>query len=261
MVDGDAGGLGRPRSRVSEQQRQAVLDAAAVLQVRRSETAAAIAAGDTRRGEIVARGLDRINEWMLEAVHTWRENLSVRPAAIVRQLRLSLPVNRRWLEGGGRMISLCDHDGTEPGARWLLAGEDEPCYRLGAGPVQMKIIDRRFVLLQGPFIDEQDTLMAVTADDCLDAAWRYWHAALASSFPATDIVAGLSGELRRLTPRQQQVVALMAADTRDEAIAAALEVSVRTVRAEIARVMSLLGVRSRFAAGVRVRELVQGPGP
>ena len=257
MVDRIGVGLG-PRSRIREEQRQAALDAAAALQVRRSEVAAALADGRGSGAEVVARGLDGVNAWLDEHSPGWGEILSVRDAAIVPQLRVSLINNRRRLAAGGKMASLFDYDGTEPTARWLLAGEDHDCYRLGVAPVQMKIIDQRFVLLQGPFLDGESTVMAVTAGDCLEAARRYWQAALASSFPARDVVAGTPYPLRQLTPRQHQVIALMAADTRDESIATALEVSVRTVRSDIARIMEVLGVRSRFAAGIRVRELVRG---
>ena len=56
-----------------------------------------------------------------------------------------------------------------------------------------------------------------------------------------------------LTPRQRQVVALMATGTGDEAIAASLGVSVRTVRSDIAALLDVLGVKTRFAAGVRLQ--------
>ena len=50
---------------------------------------------------------------------------------------------------------------------------------------------------------------------------------------------------------------MLTVDTRDDAIAEALEVSVRTVRSDIADLMDALGVRSRFAAGARVKELLR----
>jgi DNA-binding NarL/FixJ family response regulator len=123
------------------------------------------------------------------------------------------------------------------------------------GPVQMNIVDRRFVLLHGPFYDGVPSLMQVIAPECLDAAWRYWHAAVASSYPANEDEAG---ELDSFTPRQRQVAALLAVDTRDEAIAEVLGVSIRTVRSDIAQMMEALGVRSRFAAGARFREVADG---
>jgi DNA-binding CsgD family transcriptional regulator len=253
MVDKVGIGLG-PRSRIPEVRRQEVLDAAAALQVRRSEIAAMLARGEPCGAEVVARTLVGINEWMHEDILGWRDLLSVRPAGTVPQQRVSLPYNRLLVKNGLRMVSLFDHDGCAPEARLLVASEQEGSYLFGVGPVQMKIVDRRYVLLQGPFVDGEPTVMAVTVPDCLAAAWAYWHAAVASSFPAEEEAVG---GLRVLTVRQRQVVALLADDTRDDAIAEALGVSVRTVRSDVADVMETLGVRSRFAAGARVKELLR----
>ncbi|MDI6911447.1 helix-turn-helix transcriptional regulator [Nocardioides sp.] len=253
MVEQVGVGIG-PHSRIREAQRQAALDAAAALQVRRSEVAAALARGESRGAEVVARTYSGINEWMREDIRGWRELMSVRPSGTMPQMRVSVPYNRWLIEHGLRMVSLFDHDGCDPEARLFLASEEPGCYRFGVGPVQMKIVDRRYVLLQGPFIDDEPTLMAVTAPGCLAAAWHYWHVAMTSSFPAEEAVAG---GLSQLTPRQRQVVVLLAEDTRDAAIAEALGVSVRTVRSDLAELMEALGVRSRFAAGVRVRALLR----
>jgi DNA-binding NarL/FixJ family response regulator len=121
----------------------------------------------------------------------------------------------------------------------------------------MNLVDRRFLLLHGPFFDGEPSLMEVSAPECLDAAWRYWNAAVASSYPANEDEAGELDSLS-ITPRQRQVAALLAVDTRDEAIAETLGVSVRTVRSDVAHLMEALGVRSRFAAGVRFRDAADG---
>lgn len=253
MVEQVGVGLG-PRSRIREAHRQAALDAAAALQVRRSEIAAALTRGQRCGAHVVARTNTGINDWMRADIRSWRELMSVRPSGTMPQLKISVPYNRWLIENGLRMVSLFDHDGCDPEARLFVAGEDPGCYRFGVGPVQMKVVDRRYVLLQGPFIDDEPTVMAVTAPDCLAAAWQYWHAAMASSFPAEEEAAG---GLSQLSARQRQVVILLAEDTRDAAIAEALGVSVRTVRSDLAELMEALGVRSRFAAGVRVRELLR----
>ena len=242
------GGLG-PRHGIPEAARQAVLDAAAVLQVRRSETAALLAQRPLPDAEIAAHGYDRVNPWLLEAATGWRELLSVRPAGLAAQLRGSLPNNRALVQHGLRMVSIFDVDGLEPEARVLLANEPAGTYLLSVAPVQMKIVDRRFVLLQGPVIDGEGTVMAVSSARCLDAAWRYWEAAINTSFPAGD---GMN-TLGDLTPRQRQVVALMSAGLGDEAIAESLGVSVRTLRSDVAVLLDALGVRTRFAAGIRLQ--------
>lgn len=257
VVDNIGVGLG-PRNGIPEERRQAALDAAAVLQVRRSEIAATLAGGGHPGAQVVpaVSGLVGINLWMREASRAWRDVRSVRPAGTLAHLRTSVPHNRLLVETGLKMVSLFDYDGLEPAGRLLLAGESLGEYVLGVGPVQMKIVDRRYVILQGPFVDGESTLMTVTAPDCLELAWRYWAAALASSFPVADVVRGSAAELRELTSRQHQIVALLSDDTRDDAIASALGVSVRTVRSDIAGLMDALGVRSRFAAGLRLRELL-----
>ncbi|HEU4811176.1 MAG TPA: helix-turn-helix transcriptional regulator [Nocardioides sp.] len=246
-------GLG-PRNRIAEDTRQAVLDAAALLQLRRRDAAAMLSRGEDPGGEIVARGYEGTNRWMFEAAQGWRELLSVRPAATVAQLRVSLPNNRLMLDRGLKMVSVFDYDRLDHEARLLLTGEDDERYLFGFATVQMKIVDRSQVLLQGPFEDDEPTIMALRGSACLEAAWRYWHAVAASSFPAVSE----ARELEALTPRQRQIVAMLATDARDEVIAATLGVSVRTVRSDIAALMSSLGVRSRFSAGLRLR-LSSGP--
>jgi DNA-binding NarL/FixJ family response regulator len=55
----------------------------------------------------------------------------------------------------------------------------------------------------------------------------------------------------RLSSRQRHIIDLMSRDLSDERIAEKLGISVRTVRYDICAIMSALGVRSRFAAGLR----------
>ncbi|GAA4706609.1 helix-turn-helix transcriptional regulator [Nocardioides conyzicola] len=242
-------GLG-PSTRLDAAAVQRVLDAAAVLQVRRSE-AAALAAGERlTEGQVVARGVAGIHEWLHTTSAAWRENLSVRPSASTTQLRAGLPANRAFVESGARMVSVFDYYGLDTDARLLLANERVGDYLFARAPVQMKIIDRALVLLDGPIFDGSVSVMAIHAGPCLEAAWRYWDAVVASAVPVED--AGIS-DLGVLSKRQRQVVALMASDLGDEAIAASLGVSVRTVRSEVAAVLAALGVKSRFAAGVRVQ--------
>ncbi len=54
-----------------------------------------------------------------------------------------------------------------------------------------------------------------------------------------------------LSPTQRSVLSAMAAGVADEAIARRLNISVRTCRRHIAKIMALLGAESRFQAGVR----------
>jgi DNA-binding CsgD family transcriptional regulator len=274
-----------PRNGIDEQARQSVLDAAAVLQLQRSRVARVVeqqTSGrrpDTRATtdegvdvEVVGAGYDAIDAWLHESIPTWRELLSVRPTATLPQLRVSVPFNRRVVADGLKMISLFDHDGTEREARDFLAREEQGSYLFGFASVQVKIVDRRFVLLQGPSVDGQLSVMRVRDPVVMEAAWRYWHAVVASSYQASE-PSGLVRPADRdatsrgshtpegieLSSRQWRVVTLLATDTRDEAIAEALGVSVRTVRADIADLLDKLGVRTRFAAGLRLGYATAAP--
>lgn len=241
-----------PRQLLSPGKKQEVLDASARLQVRRSEVAAALVRGPVADAEILAAGSTgpELNQRLWGHSDDWHEMHSVRTWATVEQLRFSLPNNRRLLERGLRMESVFDASGLGLGALLLLANEPAADYLISFAPLEMKIIDRRYVMLQGPTLsDGVETVMAVRSPACLEAAWRYWEVVRKHALPARD----WAGALVDLTPRQRQVVALMSTGLGDDAIADTLGVSVRTVRSDIAALLDLLGVRSRFAAGVRLQ--------
>ncbi len=85
------------------------------------------------------------------------------------------------------MVSVFDYTGLDSVARLLLANEPTGDYLFGRAPVQMKIIDRRFVILEGPIIDGGMSLMAIHQGPCLDAAWRYWDAVIATCVPPEEV--------------------------------------------------------------------------
>ncbi|GAA1157120.1 helix-turn-helix transcriptional regulator [Nocardioides aquiterrae] len=241
-----------PRQLLTPGAKQRVLDASARLQVRRSEVAATLVRGPVADAEIVAAGSTNPELYQSLWGHSdsWREMHSIRSSATVEQLRVSLPNNRRLLERGMRMESVFDAGGLGVGALLLLANESAADYLVSFAPLEMKIIDRRYVMLQGPTLpDGVETVMAVRSPACLEAAWRYWEVVREHAVPAAEW-AGTSVDLTR---RQRQVVALMSTGLGDDAIADTLGVSVRTVRADIAALLDLLGVRTRFAAGVRLQ--------
>ena len=79
-------------------------------------------------------------------------------------------------------------------------------------------------------------------------------------------VAGLrrgrySGRESRLTPREQEVLRLLAGGGTDREIAATLFVSRRTVNSHVANILGKLGVHSRRDAVARARELALLPEP
>ena len=178
--------------------------------------AKALAAGERLAGaRLVAHGLDEINEWLRDGLSTWRELHSVRLTTTVETLRVSLPRNRYFVSRGARMVSFFDYFRTDPMARLLLSAEQEGEYYFCYAPVQMKILERRTVLLEGPPSEGQPTLMAVTHPGCLAAANAYWRALEASAFPCTKA----GSDVEELSPRQRRIISLLAADCSDEQIA------------------------------------------
>src|SRR5262245_33216537 len=93
--------------------REEILDAAAVLPLRRGELAARLAAGKQVDAEVVAVGLTAINGWLYELSTQRPEVLSAAPAASTDQLRHGVPVNRSRIQDGAKTVSLFDHRGLD----------------------------------------------------------------------------------------------------------------------------------------------------
>lgn len=225
-----------------------VRDAAAALLVRRAELVATLSAGLRVDAEVVAVGRTAINAWIQDASETAGEVLSASSARSVDRLRASLLRQREWAASGLTMISLWDYWRTDHDAKELLATEDDGIHLFGLVPVPVTIVDRSYVLLQGPRTGDHASLMKVWDASCLELAWGYWRAAMAATVPYRQSQASVAG----FSPRQHQILSLLAADLTDDIVASALGISVRTVRADVAGVLQTLGVRSRFAAGVRL---------
>ncbi|WP_083701930.1 helix-turn-helix transcriptional regulator [Tersicoccus sp. Bi-70] len=223
--------------------RQRVLDAALGVQESRHRALATLDGAETGPGvHLVARG--DLSSWTLTASATWRHLLSTRSAATAEQLMRSLPNNRRRCAAGLTMISVFDHESTEQAARRLLEAEPPGAYFYAYAPVQIKIVDRRSVLLQGPTEAGMGSLLELTDDRAVSAAWSYWRALMATAVPCRG-----AAHPPRLTDRQVQILELLRLDATDERIGRLLGLSVRTVRTDIGAAMAALGVRSRFAAG------------
>ncbi|MFI9489373.1 sigma factor-like helix-turn-helix DNA-binding protein [Promicromonospora sp. NPDC052451] len=239
------------------QRRQRVFEAMARLQVERYRVASALEHNRRVSGRIIGRGPVGINRALADAAKSWRSVESVRHTGTVGQLMTSLPNNAFLIERGLRMVSLWSYSGLEPEARLVLSGEDPSVYFFVFAPMQMKIIDGTSVLLDGPSLRGDLTVMEVTDAACLAAARGYWDAVSATRYPCDAETAALV----ELSPRQRRIVTLMLTSSSDEEIARKLGVSVRTVRADIAAVLSLLDAPTRFVAGLRLRERLGVPAP
>lgn len=227
------------------------MDAVTPLQARRMSAAAALETRDVVQGaRVVARG-SRIETWLRSESPSWSELRSIRVSAAEPDLAISLPHNRSCVARGLRMVSVFDYGGVTPGGRELLASEVDGLYLFAYAPLQMKVVNMRTVLLQGPFREDEPTVMALTDPATIEAAVRYWRAVIGTAVPCRPMRAAPPG----LSPRQHQVLALLGQDLSDERVASVLGVSIRTVRSDVARALRTLGVGSRFAAGVEYAAL------
>lgn len=225
--------------------RQPVLDAVIELQGRRRAAVAALEAGRPCPGARIAAAGGDLSSWMMREAKSWRHLLSTRPRTTGAQLSQSIVNNRALIDAGLTMESLFDIEGTDTAARALLESEDRGSYFYGYAPVQMRLVDHREVLLHGPTGADGDSILGLSDAGALAAARAYWRAVMDSAVPCR-VVTPPEGAL---SPRQRQVLELLRQELSDERIAAAIGVSVRTVRYEVAAVIEAFGVRTRFAAG------------
>lgn len=239
------------------QQTRRVVEAVARLQIEQTRVVRAVELNQPVAAHVIGRGLTGINEALARAAGSWRTLESVSRIGAVEQLRVSLPNNAYFMEHGLRMVSIWNRSGLDLDARLVLAGEDPSVYYFAYAPLQMKIVDGAGVLLDGPVLHGERTVIDVRDAACLAAARAYWDAVVGTMYPCGAETAALT----ELTPRRRRIVSLMLTSSTDEQIADKLHLSVRTVRSDIAAVLDLLDAPTRFVAGVRLRERLGTAGP
>lgn len=235
----------------SADQQQAVLDAAARLQTCRGDWARRLSGGPRDGGRVIAHG--DLDAGLYGDSTRWTVLLSATCAVSAPFLRASLPHQRHLVSQGLRAETLFDHDRVGEQTLDVLRSEQDPSYRLAFVPLQMKLVDGREVVLQGPTLGGRPTLMAVDEPRTVSAAWAYWRAVRESSVPVPPAPGGGEG----LTVRQQRIVTLLRQDLTDEAVARHLGCSVRTVRGDVAQIMERVGAHSRFAVAHRLATTVR----
>ena len=114
-------------------------------------------------------------------------------------------------------------------------------------PLDALIVDRALTVLPAGRRDSvaafELTSVVTTAVELFE---RVWQAAV----PLTAAVAS-AGEV---TDRERELLTLLFAGCTDEAAAARLNISVRTVRRTVSQLMDRLGARSRFQAGAKAAD-------
>lgn len=144
----------------------------------------------------------------------------------------------------------------------FIAGSDQVIYHCGYVPVQAKILDRARVMLDGPLLDGRATVMLTADRGVLESALRYAGKVRSCALPAAEFLERQRDTRTRtspvdavLTDRQRLVAELLDTGATDEQIAKALSLSVRTIRTEVGRIMTMLEAGNRFSAGRRYGEL------
>jgi DNA-binding NarL/FixJ family response regulator len=177
------------------------------------------------------------------------------------------PVEAEMLRRGIAYRALYDTAGL---ATRSIQAQIEPAIAMGEqarvipeAPVKLILSDRRLALLplqSNPTMI--DSVVAVHPSAMLDALSalfeELWRTALPLSAPTarprgTDL----------LTPEDARLVTLLTAGLPDQAVARQLGLSYRTFQRRVGALIELLGVRTRFQAGLQAafRGLVPAPSP
>lgn len=231
--------------------RQAVMDASLRLQLVRAARCDDWASGRPRRAEVHLFGKDQqgMRDWLHDECTGAGELIAV---TSTRQQTLesfapSHRVNYDLVQRGVRMTSFFDPSGGSAAVTDFIISAEEMPYYVACGPIQLKLFDGERVLVEGPVADGERSLMLMTGAEAVNAARQYLKAVRRSAIRA--------GELRDrevdLTPRQHLIAYQLSEGCTDDQIAEVLDISVRTVRYEVSRLLDVLEVKTRFAAGVR----------
>ncbi|GAA4787905.1 LuxR C-terminal-related transcriptional regulator [Streptomyces sanyensis] len=128
-------------------------------------------------------------------------------------------------------------------------------------PLHLNVVDRAVtVMALGPPQprggDGEDVILhGARLAECFAQVFdHHWSTARPYDVPLREGAAGGSAA-EDYTPREREVLALLAAGAKDEAIARRLGCSERTLRRLLTGLVAKLGAQSRFAAGVRAAEL------
>jgi DNA-binding CsgD family transcriptional regulator len=241
--------------------RQLVLDASLRLQVVRAGRCDDWAAGLRSHAEVQVFGEDPValRDWLHELCRTADELVAV-TSTRHQTLEWFMPshrLNYSLIQRGVRMTSFFDPSGgLDTITDFVIAAEEMPYY-IACGPIQVKLFDGERVLVEGPVVDGRRSLMLMTGSDAVNAAKQYLRAVRQSAVRASE----LRDSEVELTPRQHVIAEQLSEGCTDDQIAERLDLSVRTVRYEVSRLLDVLEVRTRFAAGVRYARTKVQPGP
>ena len=213
---------------------------------------------------LLAIGEERFSAAIEALLGTSRDVVSVCRGASRDVLVETRDRNRRIAEAGTRVRSWYDIDRSDPETAGLLLSQPWLTGHWTVAPVETKILDNRAVLLEGPRIEGRRSVLLTTHHRAVAAALAYWQTVSAQSVPLE--LAESDNPLGRLSERQRETAMMLADGLTDEQIAQRLEVSVRTVRYDVSRLMGLLKASNRFGIGLALGRLgfdhrAHGPDP
>jgi DNA-binding CsgD family transcriptional regulator len=234
--------------------RQVVLDASLRLQVVRARHCDEWFAG---RGaaEVFVFGTDEgaLRDWLRDQCTNSEELIAVTSTRCqtLETFAASHRYNQLLIERGVRMTSYFDPSGGPDEVTEFIIGAEDMPYHITCGAMQIKLLDGERVVVEGPVVDGRRSLMLLRGLEAVNATRQYLRAVRESAVRASE----LRDRTVELTCRQQVVAQQLEDGHTDEDIAERLGLSVRTVRYEVARLMEVLEVTTRFAAGVRYARL------
>ncbi|MFJ8588965.1 LuxR C-terminal-related transcriptional regulator [Streptomyces sp. NPDC093595] len=127
-------------------------------------------------------------------------------------------------------------------------------------PLHLNVVDRAVtVMALGPTDDPDDTcgdvvLHSARLAECFARVFDH-HWGIGRPTAADGKGVGRDGGTEDFSPREREVLAMLAAGAKDEAIARRLGCSERTLRRLLTALVAKLGAESRFAAGVQAARL------
>lgn len=225
--------------------------------MKRAALANDVARRASPRASIVAAASgSSASRWIAEAARGRRSLRTALAYPLLDEVGAIVRTCRELAGGGTAVTSVWDVERLPLVTRLMLVAEDVPGARFGFAPAEVQLLDGGCAVLDGPVIRGGRSFMAVSDPAAVGAARSYWDAVMSTSYACAEELAVVED----LSRRQIRVLALMVTTRSDEKIAAELRCSLRTVRSDVAQVMSFLDVPTRFAAGVRIAELLGGPG-
>lgn len=230
--------------------RQVVLDASLRLQVVRARSCDEWFAGHgTAEVEVFGDDSEALRDWLQDQCRRSEELVAVTSTRCqtLQGFRQSHAFNQKLIDGGQRMTSYFDiSGGADQVTDFIIGAEDMP-YHLADGALQVKLLDRERVVVEGPVVDNRRSLMVLRCLEAVNATGQYLRAVRETAVRASEF----RERIGELTARQRVIAKELECGRTDEEIAEQLGVSVRTVRYEVARLLEVLDVTTRFAAGVR----------